>query len=164
MDEKFLENVMPSQHNTKRSKADSLMEEGTLNASSEKVSDPKFCEGEFFDPRDIVQVKYEMLRRVRVENATITETAEEYGFSRPAYYQAASNFDEAGIPGLVPKKRGPRGPHKIHREILAFLERQVISGQPIHARRLAKLVLQEFGIDLHPRTIERALGGKKTLK
>ena len=155
---------MPSQGDIKRSKADSLIEEGTLNASPEKVNDPKFHEGEFFDPRDIVQVKYEMLRRVRVENATVTDAAEEYGFSRPAYYQAAVNYDKAGVAGLVPKKRGPHGPHKIHPDILAFLEQQVIPGQPIRARKLAKLVLQEFGLDIHPRTIERALRGKKTLK
>lgn len=155
---------MPSQNDIKRSKADSLIEEGTLNASPEKVKDPKFHEGEFFEPRDIIQVKYEMLRRVRVENATVTDATEEYGFSRPAYYQAAENYNEAGIAGLVPKKRGPRGPHKIHRNILAFLEQQVISGQPIRARKLAKLVQQEFGLDIHPRTIERALSGKKTLK
>jgi transposase len=155
---------MSSQYDKKRSKADSLIEEGTLNASSERVNDPKFREGEFFDPRDIVQVKYEMLRRVRVENATVTDAAEEYGFSRPAYYQAAVNYDKAGIAGLVPRKRGPRGPHKIHPDILTFLEQQVIPGQPIRARKLAKLVLQEFGLDIHPRTIERALSGKKTLK
>ena len=70
---------MPSQKDPKHKKESSLLEEGTLNVSPEKVKDPKFQEGEFFDPRDIVQVKYEMLRRVRVENASVTEAAEEYG-------------------------------------------------------------------------------------
>jgi transposase len=152
---------MSSQHKTKCSKADYLTKEGTLNVSAEKVSDPKFCDGEFFDPRDIVQVKYEMLRRVRVKNEAVTDAAAEYGFSRPAYYQAALSYDKSGIAGLVPKKRGPRGPHKVHSEVLAFLKRQVISGQPVRARRLAKLILQEFGIEVHPRTIERAVVGKK---
>ena len=101
---------MSSQRNKKNKKANFLQEEGTLNISPEKVSDPKFQVDEFFDPRDLVQVKYEMLRRVRIENATVTAAAEEYGFSRPAYYQASSNFDESGIGGLVPKKRGPHGP------------------------------------------------------
>ena len=75
------------------------MEEGTLNPSPEKVRDPKFQESEFFDPRDIVQVKYEMLRRVSVENAPVTDAAEEYGVSRPTYYQAQANFDEQGSQG-----------------------------------------------------------------
>ena len=90
-----------------------------MNASPEKVRDTKFHEGEFFDPRDLVQVKYEMLRRVRVESASVTHVAEEYGFSRPTYYQARAGFDKAGIAGLVPKKRGPRGRHKLNAEVLA---------------------------------------------
>jgi Homeodomain-like domain len=130
----------------KRSKTEALLEEGALNTGPEKVRDPKFEEGEFFDPRDLVQVKYEMLRRVRVENASVTQAAEEYGFSRPTYYQARAGFDEAGIPGL------------------AFLKRQLVSGQPMRARELAKLVRQEFQLDVHPRTIERVLGGKKNVR
>ena len=152
--------AMAPQDDSKRSKA--LLEEGTLNSSPEKVNDPKFQEGEFFDPRDVVQVKYEMLRRVLVEDAAVTHAVEEYGLSRPTYYQTRANFDKAGIAGLVPKKRGPRGPHKLHGEVLAFLERQVVPGQPIRARELATLVRQEFDLAVHPRTIERALGGKKT--
>jgi hypothetical protein len=62
----------------------------------------------------------------------------------------------------VPKKRGPRGPHKLQGELLAFVEEQVAPGQPIRARELARLVRQKFSVEVHPRTIERALGGKKT--
>ena len=142
----------------------SLKEEGTLNASPEKVKASGFQEGEFFDPRDIVQVKYEMLRRVRMENVTVTEAADEFGFSRNAFYQASANFDETGISGLIPGKRGPRGPHKVNSEILAFLKGRVEKGKPIRARRLAMLVRQKFGLDIHPRTIERVLGVKKMPK
>ncbi len=143
-------------------KAAALLREGTLNPSPEKVIDPKFREGDFFDPRDAVQVKYEMLRRVSVENASVTDATGEYGVSRPTYYQAKANFDEAGLAGLVPKKRGPRGPHKLQGEVLAFVEKRHVPGEPIRARELAELIREEFSIDVHPRTIERALGGKKT--
>lgn len=152
---------MPSKNDSKRSKAKALLEEGTLNSAPEKVNDPKFQESEFFDPQDLVQVKYEMLRRVFAENTPVTDAAEEYGISRPTYYQAKANFDETGIAGLVPKKRGPRSPHKLHGEVLTFLESQVIPGEPIRARKLAAVIRQEFGLEVHPRTIERALGGKK---
>ena len=101
---------MPAKHDSKRAKTDALLEEGTLNPTPEKVRDPKFQESEFFDPRDAVQVKYEMLRRVSIENASVTEASDEYGISRPTYYQAKANFDAAGIAGLVPKRPGPRGP------------------------------------------------------
>jgi transposase len=148
----------------KHPKVRALLEEGTLNPAPEKVHDPKFRDSEFFDPRDIVQVKYEMLRRVTVENAPVTNATEEYGVSRPTYYQSKTSFDEGGIAGLVPKKRGPRGPHKLQGAVLAFVQKQLVAGEPIRARELAKLVREKFGLAVHPRTIERAVGVKKTSK
>jgi len=143
-------------------KVEALLEEGTLNPSPEKVRDPKFRESEFFDPRDIVQVRYEMLRRVSIENASVSAATGEYGVSRPAYYQTKANFDRAGIAGLVPQKRGPRGPHKLRGEALAFVQQQLVAGAPLRARELVKLVQQKFDLNIHPRTIERAVSGKKT--
>lgn len=153
---------MPARDDRKRSKADALAEDGTLNPAPDKVGDPKFHQGEFFDPRDVIQVKYEMLRRVSVEKTSITDVSEQYGVSRPTFYQAKADFDEGGIAGLVPHKRGPHGPHKIQSEVLAFLIAQLSPGEPIRARELAKLVQKKFGTDVHPRTIERAVVGKKT--
>ena len=153
---------MPIQNDNKRAKANVLFEEGTLNPTPQKVRDPKFREGDFFDPRDAVQVKYEMLRRVSIDNASVPEASDEYGVSRPTFYQAKANFDEAGIGGLVPKKRGPRGPHKIQGEVLAFLKAQLVPGEPIRARALAKVLQEKFNLDVHPRTIERAVRVKKT--
>lgn len=139
-----------------------LIDEGTVNPAPEKVRDPKFREHEFFDPRDIVQVKYEMLRRVCVERASVTDATTEYGVSRPTYYQTKAHFTEAGIAGLVPKKRGPRGPHKLQGEVLAFIEQRLTEGEPLRARQLATLIRQHFDVEVHPRTIERAVAGKKT--
>lgn len=155
---------MPSSNDDKRSKANPLTEDGTLNPAPEKVRDPKFQEGDFFDPRDVVQVKYEMLRRVSVEKASVTDVSDAYGVSRPTYYQAKADFEEGGIAGLVPKKRGPHGPHKIQGEVLALISTQISPGKPIRARELAKLVQKELGLDVHPRTIERAIGAKKTAR
>jgi transposase len=143
-----------------RSKTDALIEEGTFNASADKVRDPKFSGSEFFDPQDAVQVRYEMLRRVSVDKASVTEVSVEYGVSRPTYYQAKANFDAAGVAGLVPAKPGPHGPHKIDQDVMAFLEAHLVSGEPVRARELAKLLRRDLEINLHPRTIERAL--KKT--
>ncbi len=153
---------VPTKKDEKQAKVNALLEEGTLNPAPEKVRDPKFRENEFYDPRDVVQVKYEMLRRVSVDNVSVTDATDEYGVSRPTYYQAKETFDQAGIAGLVPKKRGPRGPHKLHGDVLAFLEKQLVAGEPVRARELANLVSQKFDLDVHPRTIERALAGKKS--
>jgi transposase len=152
---------MPRRAIPEEPKAAALNSDGTLNPSPEKVGDQKFQAGEFFDPRDLVQVRYEMLRRVSVDKLPVTQAVAEYGVSRPTYYQAKASFDDAGIAGLVPKKRGPHGPHKLEGEILAFVEDHVVPGEPIRARELATLVRQEFSVEIHPRTIERTLAGKK---
>ena len=153
---------MPMKNKSKPLKIEALLEEGTLNPTPEHVRDPKFQDNEFFDPHDIVQVKYEMLRRVSAENASVSAATEEYGVSRPTYYQTKATFDKAGIAGLAPQKRGPRGPHKFRGEALAFVQQQLVAGEPVRARELAKLVRQKFDLNIHPRTIERAVAGKKT--
>ena len=103
---------------------------GTFNPDPGKVRDPKFRGSEFFDPHDAVQVKYEMLRRVSVDKLSVTEASDEYGVSRPTYYQTKANFDLAGVAGLVPARPGPRGPHKVDAEVLAFLQARLVPGAP----------------------------------
>ncbi len=153
---------MPMKSISKPLKGEALRDEGTFNPTPEQVRDPKFQNNEFFDPHDIVQVKYEMLRRVSIENASVSAATEEYGVSRPTYYQTKASFDKAGIAGLVPQKRGPRGPHKLRGQVLAFVQQQLVAGKPVRARELAELVRQKFDLNIHPRTIERAVAGKKT--
>ena len=41
-----------------------LTESGTLNPNAHKITDPLFKSNDFFDPDDLLQAKYEMLRRV----------------------------------------------------------------------------------------------------
>jgi len=153
---------MAKRKRNKSSKAAALERDGVLNPSPHKVSDPKFHAGEFFDPLDLVQVKYEMLRRVSIDKASVTQAAAEYGVTRPTIYQAQASFEKAGVAGLVPKKRGPRGPHKLEGDVLAFVKQQAVPGEPIRARELARLVREKFLIEIHPRTIERAFAEKKT--
>ena len=66
-----------------------------------------FWGGEFFDPRDLVQVKYEMLRRAREEGVAVSRAAEAFGFSRVAFYQIQRAFESEGLAGLLPRRRGP---------------------------------------------------------
>ncbi|EME8577346.1 helix-turn-helix domain-containing protein [Salmonella enterica] len=152
--------MMSTKHNHRLSKADLLQSEGTFNPASGSVKDPKFHTCDFFDPLDIVQVRYEMLRRVSIDGLSVTEAASEYGISRPTYYMARENFAISGIAGLVPDRPGPRGPHKLDGRIMEFIQTQLSPGKPVRARTLSTLIQAEFGIDIHPRTIERAL--KKT--
>ena len=144
-------------------KVQALRQRGSLHPRPEKVQDELFGKGGFFDARDRVQVKYEMLRRVRVEGQPIRRVAPAFGFSRPSYYQAHLAFEKGGLPALVPKKSGPRGGHKLDEEVLEFLVQRLEKDPALRPADLAERVQAQFGRSVHPRSIERALKrrGKK---
>src|SRR4029453_16668596 len=102
-------------------KAEALRRHGALHPHPEQVRDPLFGSHEFFDARDLVQVKYEMVRRVEADGHSVAQTTEALGCSRPTFYQAQSAFKAHGLPGLVPRKRGPRGAHKLDDGVMAFV-------------------------------------------
>jgi len=145
----------------KDAKSKALREHGTLNPHSHEVSDELFRESEFFDPRDIVQVKYEMLRRVRVDDVSITRASAAFGVSRPTYYQARVAFERGGIPALVPKRPGPRQAHKLSGTVLQFIDEQRLKDKTLRAPSLAQMIQERFGISVHPRSIERALSRRQ---
>jgi transposase len=143
------------------SKARHLEQEGSLNRHPERVRASWFRADGFFDARDLVQVKYEMLRQVSHEGAKKAEAAELFGLSRPTYYQAEAAFAQQGLAGLVPQRRGPRSPHKLTEEVMAFIEMKMNAEHPPAARALAREIRTELGLSVHPRSIERALARKK---
>jgi transposase len=142
-------------------KLQALREARALNARAQRVADPLFGEGEFFDPRDLVQVKYEMLRRVLTEKRPVSEAATAFGFSRVAFYQAQAAFAEHGLPGLLAKRPGPRGAHKLSAAVVEYLVQQHAADQSLRAKDLAEMVLKKFGLTVHPRSIERALAKRR---
>lgn len=138
-------------------KTDTLREQGCLHPHPEKVTDEVFVASEFFDRRDLVQVKYEMLRRVRVDGQSVSQSAAGFGLSRPSYYQAQAAYEEGGLPALLPKKPGPRRAHKLSEEVMTAL-REALADQPeLGPRGLLELAEERFGISVHRRSIERAL-------
>lgn len=143
-------------------KTAALQAQGTLHPHPDAVRDPVFDTDPFFDRRDLVQVKYEMLRRVTVDGQPVAPTADAFGVSRPTFYQARAAFTAGGLPGLLPQKRGPRGAHKLGDEVMAFIA-TVQADAAVDARELAARVHERFGLVVHPRSIERALrrGEKK---
>ena len=110
-------------------KVQALREERCLNPRPEAVRDPAFASSEFLDARDLVQVKYEMVRRVRVEGDAVSRTVADYGFSRPSFYEAAAALDAGGLAGLVPARPGPRRAHKMSDEVVAFAQER-LRGRP----------------------------------
>jgi transposase len=142
-------------------KLQALREARALNARPQRVADPLFAQGEFFDASDLVQVKYEMLRRVQTEGRPVSEAAAAFGFSRVAFYQAQAAFAEQGLPGLVPKRPGPRRAHKLSPAVVEYLAGQQAEDQSLRAKDLAEMVLKKFGLAVHPRSIERALARRR---
>ena len=139
-------------------KQQALRQTGTLNPRPDRVIDELFVDSDFFDPNDLLQVKYEMLRRVARDDLTVRQAAQLFGFSRRSFYQAQNAFTRGGLGALVPQKRGPRRAHKLSQKVVAFIER-TIAADP--GADLVAAVRQAFGISVHRRSIERALARAK---
>ena len=139
-------------------KADALRRHHALNPRPEAVNDEAFASGDpFFDARDLVQVKYEMLRRAREPGSTVTEAAASFGFSRPSFYEAKSAYEAAGLPGLLPQRPGPRRAHKLSALVVERLAEVRAAEPDLSSADLAAVVENEFGVSVHPRSVERAL-------
>ncbi len=154
-----LETLMPKQSNNPKTAA--LRRHSSLNPHPEKVRDELFLSNAFFDPCDIVQVKYEMLRRVRKDGASVSQSAAQFGLTRPTWYQAKSAYDDGGLPALVPAKPGPRRPHKLGAEVVEALRAARTAQPDLRSGELVALVRDQFGLAVHRRSVERALARKK---
>ena len=155
-------NTTPDTALAKRdTKSNHLEQQGALNRHPERVRAPWFQTDGFFDARDLVQVKYEMLRQVNMEGVKKAEAAALFGVSRPTFYQAEAAFAQQGLAGLLPQQRGPKSPHKLTPEVMVFIDTHRRGEHPPGARTLARAICAELGLSVHPRSIERALARKK---
>jgi transposase len=152
---------MADPRQTKRS---FLREQGTLNPRPTAVQHESFRDSEFFDPEDLLQVKYEMLRHVDVDKQPVSQAAKTFGFSRPSFYQAQAAFQEAGLAGLLPQKRGPRSGHKLTPELMQFVTQLRLAEPTISSPQIAERIAERFHVSVHPRSIDRQLLRQKKLR
>lgn len=138
-----------------------LRKSKTLNPHPEAVSDPLFEGSPFFDPRDLLQVRYEMIRSHK-KGTTLKEAAANFGMSVPTCVRAKRAFREGGLQALIPGRRGPRGPRKITPEILEFAEDYRAAHGDVSIRRLAALIGKHFGVSIHFSGLHRALSKKNS--
>jgi transposase len=140
---------------TAQSRRASLEQRGLLHPRSAAVSASLFAGSyPFFMAEDKVQVKYEMLRAHLVDGVPATLAASSHGYSRAAFYLVAAGFEEAGMIGLLDERRGRRGPLKLTPEVVAFIND---SAAAMGTEEIAGAVAARFGVELHRRTIERAV-------
>jgi transposase len=151
-------NTMDMAASSQKKKA--LLASGTLNPHPEAVQSALFADGDFFDPRDKAQVKYEMLRVHRVEGVTVTEACRQFGFSRESFYQVREAFQSQGFQSFLPAKRGRKGPSKLKGEALEFALAKKQEEPQIDPGQLAGLIAQRYGIEVHRTTVQRALKKK----
>ena len=145
-------------------KTQELERSRTLNQRPEAVVDAGFRSSEFFDARDLVQVKYEMVRRVEADGSPVSAAAAAFGFSRQSYYTAARVLADEGLAGLVPARPGPRGAHKLTDEVLDHLQGLRDADPGLGAAELAAAVGERFGVTVHRRSVERALARREAAK
>ena len=130
----------PMADKTRDTKRKALQRQGALNPRPGQIKHPLFQNNEFFDPDDMIQVKYEMLRQVRIEQQPVTQAALAFGFSRPSFYQAQVAFEQNGLPGLMPQKRGPRSGHKLTAEVIDFLNQARVDDASLRTDDLLQIV------------------------
>jgi transposase len=141
-------------------KKKALLASGTLNPHPEAVQSALFT-GDFFDPHDRAQVKYEMLRAKQVEGIAVTEACRQFGFSRESFYQIREAFEAQGFQSFLPAKRGRKGPSKLKGEALEFVLAKQQEAPNIEPGRLAQLVAERYGVEVHRTTVQRALKKKR---
>jgi hypothetical protein len=130
---------------------------GTWHARFDEVDDELFRSHEFFDPRDLLQVKYEMLRQVAIDGRGVSEVTRAFGFSRPPFYHAQEAFAQGGLAALIPKPTGPKTARKLTDEVLDYVEQLKAANRALRAPQWSEKVLEKFGLAVHPRSIQRAL-------
>jgi transposase len=142
-------------------KSEALAQDGVLNPNPEIVRDELFAGNPFFDAKDLVQVRYEMVRRHQVDGVAISEAAATFGVTRPTFYKAQNALQTAGLTGLLPGRRGPRDGHKVTAEVIAFVTVLKAASPELTTSRCLDAVEARFGVKVHRRSLERALARKK---
>lgn len=142
-------------------KSAELARSRTLNPHPQAVRDELFGTSAFFDARDLVQVKYEMLRKVERNESSVAGAATSFGLSRQTYYTAAQALAEGGLPALLPVKPGPRRAHKLTGEVLDYATLLLDAGTAHSSADLVRAIEERFGLSVHRRSVERALARRE---
>jgi len=142
-------------------KSEALAQDGVLNPNPQAVRDALFTGNPFFDAKDLIQVRYEMVRRHQVDGVAISEAASSFGVTRPTFYKAQSALRTVGLAGLLPSRRGPKAGHKVSGDVIAFVADLKVGRPELTTPQCLEAIETRFGIKVHRRSLERALARKK---
>lgn len=142
-----------------------LEQEGTLHPDRARVRAALFWEHPaFFDARDELQVKYELLRAHFVDQQPVATVCAAFGYSRQTFYVLRDRFARRGIGGLRDGRPGPVGPRKCTPEVVAFLRAHRADDPSLPITTLMARLARERGMHLHRRTVERLVGPRTRKK
>lgn len=150
--------------NKEKEKTWYLKKGSTFNSKASEVKDELFLNNDFFDPKDLVQVKYEMLRKVEREDFEVKAAVHLFGMSRQYYYKIKTAFDRQGMAGLLPGRRGPKHPFKLTDDIVGFINEMIKEEPSVTNQRIAGEIEARFKVAVNPRTIQRMRKDQKKRK
>lgn len=150
-------------------KTEFLRKEGLLNSKPERVRHPQFDDLTFFDPLDLPQVRYEMLRIAKVEGKSVSEACRTFGFSREYFYQQERAFMDRGYVALLGSPMGRRPLIALNQEVINFITHRRLQEPKVSGEQLRKEVHENYGVECSRRTVERiietlGLGSKRGLR
>jgi len=138
-----------------------LEKEGMINPNPDRVSHPLFQTNDFFDPLDLPQVRYEMLRIARVDDLSVTEACKLFGFSREYFYRLEHDFMSQGYVGLLCSPRGRRPLVALNQEIINYIIHRKMSEPKLSGEDLRKEIETVYKVECSRRTVERIVEALK---
>ena len=139
----------------KKSKRVFLEKEGLLNAKPDRVSHPLFETLDFFDPFDLPQVRYEMIRCARAEKLSVVEACKLFGFSREYFYRLERDFMARGYVALLGSTMGRRPIIALNQEIVNFITHRKMEKTGLSGENLRQEIQKRYKVDCSRRTVER---------
>lgn len=142
-------------------KKETLLGNGSFNKNYSKVKKAKFLEDSFYDPMDIIQIKYELIQDAKDARGGIEKITSDYGYTRASYYLIKAAFEKGGLAALAPGKTGPKTPYKLTLERQEHIERYISENPSANSAEVVADLLGSKGIKISKRTVERYRRKKK---
>lgn len=134
-----------------------LQKEGLINPKPERVIHSIFQTHDFFDPLDLPQVRYEMLRIARVERIPVTDACRLFGFSREYFYRLEREFMSRGYVSLLGSFRGRRPLIALNQEIVNFIIHRKMTTPSLTGEDLRNEIKTSYQVECSRRTVERII-------
>ncbi len=140
---------------------------GILNTKPERIIHSMFQNNEFFDPLDLIQVRYEMLRGPRSEKITVSEACKQFGYSREYFYSLDRDFNSRGFAGIMTSIMGRPPIIAQNPEIINYILQRKFADSSLTGEDLRLELKSKFQLECSRRTVERLINNlkfeKKTL-